>query len=167
MEHTGDEHDTTDSSVWLKPGEEVLTPERVARGDTYTAEGDRGGRQHYTFESLLLIYLLRGHVSAAQYRAGNRFHCLWRNSILRTRYVQMRYTELRGTFDAEQQQAVPKEYLDARKAIRGEPERLVVYSVCVENEKAGKRGQMALLRSGLDDLARWFKEKDRQKRLDN
>lgn len=162
-----DEGGFIDDRHWLPHGEELLTRARQARGDTYEVEGGRGGKQKYSREDLLTTYLNYGHIEPHQFRAGDRYFKLWKHSILSVRYVQMRYTELRGTFDPDCLQAVPKEYLEAQAAIRGEAERDVVFSVCCWNSKAGKRGQMGLLRDGLDDLARHFRRQDKAKRRDN
>ncbi|MCE9567470.1 MAG: hypothetical protein K8U57_36170 [Planctomycetes bacterium] len=147
-----------DPAHWLPHGEDLLTEARQLRGDTVTTTNPvRGGEETRTFENMLVFYFLRERITANQYHAGQRFFALWRNSCLRTRFVTMRYGEQGGSFDADGVALMPREYLDACAAVRGEKELRAVRQVCIDSKKAGKRGGMLYLKSGLDDLAIYFK----------
>lgn len=152
-----EEQDFIDPRHWLPEGMELLTEARKLQGDTITTTGERGGTETQTFENLLVFYYLRDHITIAQYRAGKRFHALWRNSCLRTRYVTMRFDEPSGEFNAGDVALLPREYLEACDAVRGEQELRIIRLVCIESVRAGRRKGMQMLRDGLDDLVKHFR----------
>lgn len=153
----GDEYEAIDAGQWLPPDEDLLTDARKARGDTTTVETDRGGTETRAFDRPLMFYFLRGHITRRQYRAGHRYYALWHYSVLRVRYVRMKYGEPAGEVDLESIALAPKEYLEAQAAITDPRGRAVVYAVCCEGGTAGKRGGMKLLTDGLDQLAAFFR----------
>ncbi|MCE9567665.1 MAG: hypothetical protein K8U57_37160 [Planctomycetes bacterium] len=48
------------------------------------------------------------------------------------------------------------EYKEAKAAIRGINEQRIAFNVCCMGERAGRHGQMKLLRNALDDLVAHF-----------
>jgi hypothetical protein len=143
------------------------TKERIAKGDLDIEETDRGGvniRAKRQFNDPLYYYARNGHITDLQKRAGLRFYILWYHGAMRSRYVLCRYGEERAIRyavnstpqDVETYLEMQEAYHFARKAIRGAKEKKIALEVCCEGRKAGMRGQMAWLRSALDDLVRHF-----------
>ena len=137
------------------------TPERVAKGDLIVEETGKGGiniRTRRTFNEPLQWYARNGHVTDAQKAAGLRFYTLWYYGAMRSRHVLSKFGDQRlpASGDADCPAQAQEAYHHARKAIRGVREQEVAHLVCCHCEKAGKHGQMQLLRSALDDLVKHF-----------
>ena len=151
-----DEHiDRTHWIEWSKDDPLIKAERRRAR-NAVAVEGNRGGREYRSLTAPLDAYIARRNITAEQYRAGRRIHAIWRNSILRERYVRMNYGEPGSGFDMDSIALAPRDYLNAMEAVQGELQKRIVRWVCCEERFCGIRGGMAALQSGLDDLVRHF-----------
>ena len=147
------------------------TPERAAKGDLTVEETARGGvhiRVKRAFNDPLRYYARNGHLTDDQKHAGLRFYALWYRGAFQVGYALMRYGERAGNPppDRDGHARSQEEYHFARKAIRGSRGKEIALRVCCYGEKAGRRGQMELLRLALDDLVRHFEELRRKSELD-
>ena len=137
----------------------------------------RGGMLVQSFAFPLDFYLRKEFITRAQWRAGVRYHRIWRQGCL-TGYVQFQYRE--GDGGERKTQFVPPgafalEWRNAQLSIRGVPERRVAYSVCCDEHflntcpefpslRTARRKGMPLLLTALEDLVAYFVIVDEEKR---
>ncbi len=148
--------------------------------DVLIVEGERGGMQIQSFAFPLDFYLRKQFISRAQWRAGVRYHRLWKQGCL-AGYVQFQYRE--GDGGERKTQFVPPgafalEWRNAQLAIRGVPERRIAYQVCCEgitlalnkdfpSTRTAQRKGMPLLLAALEDLIAHFRDGDEDRRQDH
>ena len=137
--------------------------------DVLVVEGERGGVQVQSFAFPLDFYLRKQYISRQQWRAGVRYHNLWRQGCL-TGFVQFQYKE--GNGGERKMQFLPNgafalEWRNAQIAIRDVPHRRIAYQVCCEgitlalnpdfsHKRTAQRRGMPLLLAALDDLVEYF-----------
>lgn len=140
------------------------TQVRLDRGEVVREEGERGGIQFRTYGEPLSFYEKKGIISFKQKLAGEKFYRTWYYGCLRSPYVLMKWTELRGAkSELNSVGFLWSEYRLAMLAIRGLQRKRIAYRVCCESRYAG-RGNILELRDGLDDLMSHFRKvaKDRE-----
>lgn len=120
-------------------------------------ESDRGGVAITSYSRPLSFYLRQDFINRLQYRAGNKLYLLHRAAGLHEHYTRMRFGDTGGSYDLEMHSVSTKEFIEATQAITDPAVRKVVARVCIDEQFAGKRGGMNLLREGLDDLISHFK----------
>lgn len=146
---------------WFLPGDENGPSEhRLEKGDVILKEGTRGGAQYVVsrrFDEPLDWYARNGHITPKQRRAGKRFFGLWVQAGYRHSPAISHYgLHTGGEPDPKRLEKLVLEYMAAREAIRGTREKEITFTVCCMGERAGRHGQMAYLRSALDDLVNHF-----------
>jgi hypothetical protein len=149
-----------DPQYWLSSKRLVINAQRKAARNIVMVEGDRGGKEFRSIVYPLDFYVARRHISAEQYKAGDRLRSIFNLSILRERYVRMNYGDVGGNSDGFDMALAPRDFLKAMEAIRRDRDKTTVRVVCCEEKNAGKRGGMDSLKAGLDDLVKHFKIHD-------
>lgn len=133
------------------------TPERIAKGDMRQIEGARGGREVRSIIHPLDYHLSRDRITQPQWAAGIRFAELWEIGYVRSQHAQSRYGDpaAKGRHNPGYADECRDLYDRACLSLRDMGTRKVVFDVCCNGSGAG-RGNVELLRYGLDTLDRHF-----------
>ena len=126
-------------------------------------DGDGNVTWARSFAWPLDFYFRRSHINGAQHRAGCDFHRLWLHGVVQSGFAQVRYEVRAGGNTVTEPDLVTEiEYKAAISSIQAGSHsatrqvRDVVYRVCALGISAG-RGNISLLKDGLNDLYNHFK----------